>query len=177
MSTTIFVLNLPIEVFLDIADELKYPETSVLSRTCSNMYGRLNIFLYGHNVHNHNGWGMWRAIKLGSKTALLKFIEQGANPCVMKRMDRSLYYNPYVPYEECADGEDEPGTKKIIDVAQEYEYLHTHGLIWIHAQDHHIGRRRVLSPLYLAVKHQHAEIVRILLDSGVDRKVKSRIYQ
>lgn len=303
------LLHLPIEVLLNIADELKYPEISALSRTCSNLYGRLNIFLYRHNVHNHNGWGMWRAIELGNESALSKFIEQGANPCAMERVGRSLYYNPYVPHEECADEEDEPGTEEITDVARQYECLrdntfrvgdgkepgnsdsgdresnsdvtspernkrppppyrqpprsppicvaaqaghigvlkillahganlnarghynrtpliyavifeHTDAVsllldmgAWPNAYDlsrlsalseaaeeglvdvakillahpridpdpcsrqHHIGRRRVSSPLYLAVKHQHAEIVRMLLHRGVDPRVENLIYQ
>jgi len=97
------------------------PEASVLSRTCSNLYGRLNIFLYRHNTHHYNSWGMRRAIDLGSDPALLKLIEQGANPCAMERMGRSPYYNRYIPHEACADEKYEPGTEEIADVARQYE--------------------------------------------------------
>lgn len=67
---TTSLLNLPIVAF-NIAVELKYPEAGALSRTCSNFYGRLNIFLYRHNAHNHNGWGMWRDIELESEFVLV----------------------------------------------------------------------------------------------------------
>lgn len=227
----------------------------------------------------------------------------------MERVGRPLYYNSYVPHEECADEEDEPGTEEIADVTWQYECLydltyrvgngkepgnsdfgdresdsdvtspernkrpppsyrqlprsppicvaaqaghigvfetllarganlnarshynrtsliydvifeHTEAVAllvdmgaWPNAYDlsrrcalsedaeeglvyvtkillahpridpdpcsrqHHIGRGRVLSPLYLAVKHQHAEIVRMLLDRGVDPRVEKLIYQ